>query len=103
MKNAIEIFKSTEPELVESSIMSMGDIAIVVRPLSSSLDIGEFLIRSFDGWMSLNNPRNTWDDTVTGSLGLVRILPPGTEIKITVRKSWFCARSCNRTRTKTPS
>jgi hypothetical protein len=87
MINRIEILKNSYPQPISNLAMGIGDIAEVVESNSPGLRVGAFLLRSFQGWVSLGDPNNTWEGELRVELAKVRVLPPGTEIKLTVKFS----------------
>lgn len=74
-------FVTTEPPYktpTTAAHMSIGQYALVV----SGPSCGHTILRTYAGWVSLNNPMDTWRTAPTSE---VIIHPGGTRIIITVR------------------
>lgn len=71
-------------EVVSTSLMHPGDIAEIVSSDVNPLLLrsGYFLLRTFGEFVLLNEPARTWGTETY--LGQVKILPPGTVLKIKV-------------------
>jgi hypothetical protein len=85
--NEITVTKSSKTN-VSPRIMNVGDIGEVVN-LSKSQFPTRFLMRTYDEFVDLENPRSTWGEIAFSEPSEVRvnILPVGTILEIQIKES----------------
>ena len=77
--------------------MKVGDIGVMVCD-NSHFPRGHLVSRfgeTVNHWVSLNDPRRTWtcvSPSSTKPRGQVRLLPPGTELKLVVEGGEACSK-----------
>lgn len=82
------ITSSYESDGVSTDMMSIGQVGIVSEPFGS-LCVGSFLMRTYSGWVVLDNPHSTYYLASMWQCGpnnacKVRILPVGELITIKI-------------------
>lgn len=70
-------------EAISTRRMVPGDIGEIISSQAHSLLLpGSFLLRTYSGFVLLNEPIRTWDPG--SDLGMVQLLPPGSVLKIKI-------------------
>ena len=63
--------------------MRIGDVAIVTQHACVK---GHTVVRTYSGWVSLNDPEATWTACPKGPTMLVRVLESGAQFTVTVEE-----------------
>lgn len=77
----IEKLGTPKPKIMRACDTKISDIMEIDDPEMFQRN-GEILVHSYDGFVSLNNPRSTWGEAVTMK---VRVLEPGESVTLTVK------------------